>query len=83
MAALIVRKRWRLCWAVAAYLVVVVTFNLSVVLWPERFYKAWFWMLGHAALDALRVALTLEVVWRVCRKEASPAVDPRSLHWPL
>jgi hypothetical protein len=76
MVALIVRKRWRLCWSFAAYLAVVVTYNLSVVLWPERFFKAWFWILGHGAFDALRVALTLELVWRVFRKESSPAAAP-------
>lgn len=67
-AALLVRGRWRLCWGFACYAVAVISHNLSLVLWPERFYKPWFWMLASGVFEALRMWIALEIAWRVFRK---------------
>lgn len=69
-AALIVRSRWRLCWAFAVYVAVVVLYSLGILLWPHRFYNQWFWMAGHAVFDAVRMWIALEIAWRVFRKVA-------------
>jgi hypothetical protein len=70
-AALIVRSRWRLCWAFAVYVAVVMLYSLGILLWPHRFYNQWFGMAGHAVFDAVRMWIALEIAWRVLRNVAN------------
>jgi hypothetical protein len=81
LAGLIVRGRWRMCLAFVPYLSAALAYNLSVVLWPERFYQAWFWMVAHAAFDALRMAVALEIAFRFSRQVRS--VRPSAGHAAL
>jgi hypothetical protein len=64
IAGILVRRRAHLCWSFVAYLLVVLTYNSLVTFWPERFYKGWFWILGHGLFDALRVGIAVELGFR-------------------
>src|SRR5258708_33754304 len=64
---LILRSRWRLCWAFAAYIPVVLIGNTLVSWWPEHFHVYWFWMGRQVAYDVLKLGIALEVTWRTFR----------------
>ena len=67
LAGLIVRKRLHLCWAFAIYVVVVLGCETLIALWPKHFYTADFWMAKQALYDAAKVAVALELAYRVVR----------------
>jgi len=64
---LITRGRWRLNWAFAAYVPVVLVARVLVGLWPSVFYVYWFWMAEHVVFEALKMAIALELAWRIFR----------------
>jgi hypothetical protein len=64
---LAVRGRWRLCWAFAAYIPVVLIANILVSWWPNHFHVYWFWMGKQVAYDVLKLGIALEVAWRTFR----------------
>jgi hypothetical protein len=65
LAGLVVRGRARLCWSFAAYLFAILVGNSAASLWPDRFYTGSFWVLKQGVYDALKMAVALELAWRV------------------
>jgi hypothetical protein len=66
-AGLVVRKRWRLSWAFGAYVVTVLSFELALALSPRRFFASGFWMAKQVVYDGAKLALAVELAWRVFR----------------
>ena len=67
LAGLVVRRRVQLCWAFVIYAGVVLGCETLIALWPARFYTADFWMVKQALYDATKVAVALELAYRVVR----------------
>ncbi|HET8648057.1 MAG TPA: hypothetical protein VFO85_21350 [Vicinamibacteria bacterium] len=67
LAGLVVRRRLHLCLAFVIYALVVLGCETAIALWPERFYTADFWMVKQALYDATKVAIALELAYRVVR----------------
>jgi len=59
------RERAHLCWGFVAYLFTVFVCNSLFSFWPERFYAAWFWILQHGLFDALKMAIAVELGFRI------------------
>jgi hypothetical protein len=67
MTGLVVRRRLQLCWAFCIYAAVVLGCETLIALWPARFYTPDFWMVKQALYDATKVAVALELAYRVVR----------------
>jgi hypothetical protein len=67
LAGLVVRRRLQLCWAFCMYAAVVLGCETLIALWPARFYTPDFWMVKQALYDATKVAVALELAYRVVR----------------
>jgi hypothetical protein len=67
LVGLMARGRWRLSFALPAYLASALTACFLVMGWQDRFYTRAFWMIVQAVLAILRLALVLEVAWRTFR----------------
>lgn len=67
LAGLLVRRRWRLCLSFVAYLVAILVCNALITLWPDRFYRAWFYTWKESAYDVLKLAIAAELAWRMFR----------------
>jgi hypothetical protein len=67
LTGLVVRRRLQLCWAFVIYAAVVLGCETLIALWPERFYTSDFWMVKQALYDATKVAVALELAYRVVR----------------
>ena len=67
LIGLFVKRRLQQCLSFGVYVGVVVGCDLLVMLFPERFYKADFWMAKQALYDVLKVAVALELAYRVVR----------------
>ena len=69
LAALLVglfrRGRAGLCWSFVAYAVAILVGNCLVSFWPSRFYNPAFWVLKQGAYDILKMAIAVELSWRV------------------
>jgi len=65
LVGILCRKRAHLCWSFVAYLLTSITYNSLVSFWPDTFYTAWFWVLMHGLFDGLRVAVAVELGFRV------------------
>jgi hypothetical protein len=65
LAGLFVRKRARLCVSFTIYLAAVVVSNSLILLWPERFYAWWFYLVKEAVLNLVKLAVALELALRV------------------
>ena len=59
------RGRARLCWSFAVYALAIFLGNVLVTLWPARFFTPSFWVLKQGAYDILKMAVALELAWRV------------------
>ncbi len=58
---LVVRRRYRLSWAFAIYLLLIAGADSLVVLWPDRFYRRPFWTEKEALLAAMRMLIVMEI----------------------
>jgi hypothetical protein len=67
LAGLAYRRRYRVAWTFAAYLVLILLFNVLMSVWPERFYKQSFWMLAQAVWDIAKISVGLELAYRAFR----------------
>jgi hypothetical protein len=61
------KGRYRQCFAFPVYLVLVLLCDTLVSLWPGRFYVAWFWILQQSAWDLAKLAIGLELGFRLFR----------------
>jgi hypothetical protein len=67
LVGLVYRRRLHLCWAFGFYALIVLGCETAVAVWPSRFYNPEFWMVKQALYDAGKVAVALELAWRVVR----------------
>jgi hypothetical protein len=67
LAGLFVRRRLQQCLSFGVYAGVVAGCDMLITLFPERFYTASFWMARQALYDVLKVAVALELAYRVVR----------------
>jgi hypothetical protein len=81
LVGLVRSGRWRLCYSFAAYLVVVLTFELLQLAFPERFYVWTFWLAKQTAYDAAKLALAVELTFRVCQE--FPGAKAVTARWVL
>lgn len=67
LAGLVYRRRLRLCWSMALYLVVILTCNALITMYPARFYTRSFYIQKSAVYDILLLCVSVELTWRVFR----------------
>jgi hypothetical protein len=67
LAGLFAKRRLQQCLSFGVYAGVLVGCEMLVLLFPERFYKATFWMAKQTVYDVLKVAVALELAYRVVR----------------
>lgn len=64
---LLIRRRSHLCWSFMIYLAAILAGNSMTSFWPERFYKAWFYILKEAVYNILLLCVAVELAYRVFR----------------
>jgi hypothetical protein len=67
LAGLFAKRRLQQCLSFGVYAGVVVGCELLVILFSDRFYTVQFWMAKQALYDVLKVAVALELAYRVVR----------------
>jgi hypothetical protein len=67
LAGLFVKRRLHQCLSFGVYVGVVLGCELLVMLVPDRFYTRTFWLAKQAVYDVLKVAVALELAYRVVR----------------
>jgi hypothetical protein len=76
---LLARRRVRVCWTLVPYLGVIVATDLLVLVWPERFFRQWFWFASQLVIDVLRFGLALELTYRTFRAFPSARATARGV----
>ena len=61
LAGLVVRRRYRACYAFSAYLVAVIVSDSLILGWPEDFHTWGFWLLKENVHSLLKFAIALEL----------------------
>ena len=64
LAGILWRRRAHLCWTFVAYLLAVLVTNVLFSIWPEQFYRRWFWILQQGIIDALKMGIAVELCLR-------------------
>src|SRR5262245_42105624 len=54
-------------WSFVPYAVAIIVCGNLATLWPSRFFNAQFWLLKQAIYDVCKMAIAIEVTWRVLR----------------
>jgi hypothetical protein len=83
IVGLFVRRRAHLCWSFVAYLVTVLVCNSLESLWPERFFRQWFYVLAQGLFDACKLAIAAELTYRTFRAFPGAAARVRVLLAPV
>ncbi len=83
LVGLFVRRRAHLCWSFVAYLIVALVCNSLQTFWPDRFYRAWFYLLTVGLLDSLKLAIAGELTYRTFRAFPGAAARVRVLLLPV
>jgi hypothetical protein len=65
LAGIIARGKARQCWSFVAYLAAILLGNTLASLWPEQFFTPSFWIFKQRVYDVLKMAIALELSWRV------------------
>jgi hypothetical protein len=65
LAGILVRGKARQCWSFVAYLVAVLLANTLISMGPEYFSTPAFWVVKQRIYDVLKMAIALELAWRV------------------
>jgi hypothetical protein len=79
LAGVVVRRRVGVCRTFVPYLCVVVVTDLLPLLWPEHFYRQWFWFGGQLVIHVLRFAVALELTYRTFRAFPSARATARGV----
>jgi hypothetical protein len=83
LIGLFVRRRAHLCWSFVAYLVTVLVCNSLESLWPDQFFRQWFYLLTQGLFDALKLAVAAELTYRTFRAFPGAAARVRVLLAPV
>jgi len=65
LVGIVWRGRAHLCWSFTVYLAASLVTNVLFTFWPETFYTRWFWILQQGVDDALKVAIAIELGYRI------------------
>ena len=65
LASIVLRGKVRQCWSFVVYLVVILIGNSLTSLRPEQFLTDSFWLVKQRAYDLMKMAIALELAWRV------------------
>ena len=68
LTGIFVRGRQYLCLTFPAYLVLVLACDTVVLVWPDRFYVGWFWILQQGLWDLAKLAVAVEIAFRVFKR---------------
>jgi hypothetical protein len=67
LGGLVARRKVVVCWTFMPYLATVALGDLLVLLWPEHFYRQWFWVVREQVTNVLRFGVALELAYRTFR----------------
>src|SRR5437867_4449311 len=79
LIGLFARRRAHLCWSFVAYLATVFVCNSLESLWPDQFFRQWFYLLTQGLFDALKLAVAAELTYRTFRAFPGAAARVRVL----
>jgi hypothetical protein len=79
LAGVTVRGRASVCWTFVLYLGVIAVADLLMLLWPDRFWRLWFYMSKELVIDVLRFAVALELTYRTFRAFPSARATARGV----
>jgi len=79
LTGLALRGRWRQLLAFTAYLAAVLTGNILITWWPERFWVLSFWVVKEATYAALLLGVVLELAWLTFRPFRGAATTARRM----
>jgi hypothetical protein len=79
LAGVVVRRRVGVCWTFVPYLGFNVAADLLVLIWPEHFYRQWFWVGSQLVINVLRFALALELTYKTFRAFPSARATARGV----
>ena len=65
LVGLVATRRFRECWSLTAYLVVVLATASMIAFWPDRFYNYYFYTGRQAVFDVLKLCVALEISRKV------------------
>jgi hypothetical protein len=80
---IVARRRAHLCWSFTAYLALILSCNCLSTFWPDRFYTNWFWILKQSLYDAFKMAIALELAYRVFQAFPSAQATARKVVFVL
>jgi hypothetical protein len=83
LMGLFVRRRAHLCWSFVAYLAWGLGCTSLISLWPDQFYRQWFYVLMLGVADALKLAVAAELTYRTFRAFPGAAARVRVFLAPL
>lgn len=79
LVGLVVRRRVSACYPFAAYLSAVLVADLMVILWPDRFFRQWFWIAKELVFVCFRFAIALDLTYRTFRAFPGARATARGL----
>jgi hypothetical protein len=79
LGGVVVRRRVGVCWTFVPYLGVIVAKELLVLIWPEHFFRQWFWLGSQLVINVLRFAMALELTYRTFRAFPSARATARGV----
>jgi hypothetical protein len=83
LLGLFARRRAHLCWSFVGYLAWGLVCLSLIAVWPDQFYRQWFYMLMQGVADALKLAVAAELTYRTFRAFPGAAARVRVLLAPL
>src|SRR5262245_13424292 len=83
LAGLFIRRRAHLCWTFVGYLVTGLACNSLMTLWPEQFFRLWFYSLTQELLTAFKLAIAAELTYKTFRAFPGAAARVRLLLAPV
>jgi hypothetical protein len=79
LGGLLARRKVHVCRLFVLFLGAVALADLLQLVWPERFYRQWFWFGSQLVIDVLRFALALELTYRTFRAFPSARATARGV----
>jgi len=83
LAGLFARHRAHLCWSFVAYLATGLVCNSLMTIWPDQFYRLWFYSLMLDLLNVMKLAVAAELTYRTFRAFPGAAARVRILLAPV
>lgn len=73
LVGIVCHGRAHLCWSFVSYLLTGLICDSLYSFWPEYFFKPWFWIIQQGLDDALKMAIAVELGFRIF--QAFPAAQ--------